>query len=201
MQILKAALASLSIAFAGATTFAPTALAQGTTVVVIDQAKIMRESAGGQDIISKVNSIEQTMMSELQPTQETLANESKSLEAKTANMSMDAIAADDQLRSEVQDFARKSQEFNRKRQIAAAELKATERQAWSKFFTAMQPVLEEVVTETGADIMFDRSDAVYASADLDATDRVISKMNAKMPTVEVVRQQINPQQLQQAQQQ
>ena len=45
--------------------------------------------------------------------------------------------------------------------------------------------------------MFDRSDAVYAAPDLDATDLVISKMDAKMPTVEVVRQNINPQQLQQ----
>ncbi|WP_300378812.1 OmpH family outer membrane protein [Henriciella sp.] len=201
MQILKAALASISIAFAGATAFAPAATAQGSTVVVIDQAKIMRDSAGGQDITSKVNAIENTMMSELQPTADALQTERDSLRARSENMSMDAITADEQLRSEFQDFARKSQQFNRQRQIAAAELQATERQAWSTFFTAMQPVLEEVVTETGADIMFDRSDAVYASADLDATDRVISKMNAKMPTVEVVRQQIDPQQLQQAQQQ
>ena len=61
----------------------------------------------------------------------------------------------------------------------------------------MQPVLQEVVTEKGADIMFDRSDAVYASSAIDATDLVISKMDAKLPTVTVVRQKLPTQPQQQ----
>ncbi|MEQ8559527.1 MAG: OmpH family outer membrane protein [Henriciella sp.] len=197
MQFLKAALASFAMLFTSAAVVAPVAHAQGTNVIVIDQNRIMRESAGGKDIISKVNAIEQSMSAELKPTQDSLASEGQSLEAKTANMSMDAITADEALSSEVRDYARKAQEFNRKRKIAAAELQATERKAWSDFFTAMQPVLQEVVTEKNADIMLDRSDAVYVSSSVDATDLVISKMDAKMPTVNVVRQKIQAQPQQQ----
>ena len=114
-------------------------------------------------------------------------------EIKTANMSMEAIAADEALSQEVRDYARKAQAFNRQRQIAAAELQATERKAWSDFFTAMQGVLQEVVNEKNADVMIDRSDAIYVSESVDATNLVISKMDAKMPTVTVVRQKIQAQ--------
>ncbi|GGB59730.1 MULTISPECIES: OmpH family outer membrane protein [Henriciella] len=197
MKLFKAALASLAMLISGATVAAPLAAAQGSTVVVIDQARIMRDSAGGKDIITKVNGIETTMQNELKPTADSLATEGQALEAKTANMTMEAISADAALRAEVEAYARKAQDFNRKRQIASAELQATERKAWSDFFTAMQPVLQEVVAEKGADIMLDRSDAVWAGSAVDATDLVISKMNAKLPTVNVVRQKLPTQPQQQ----
>ncbi|MEM5517477.1 OmpH family outer membrane protein [Henriciella sp. AS95] len=197
MKLFKAAMASLAMLVSGAAVTAPVAVAQGTNVIVIDQAKIMRDSAGGKDIISKVNGIETTMQNELKPTAESIAAEGQALEAKTANMTMEAISADAALRAEVEAYARKAQDFNRKRQIAAAELQATERKAWGDFFTAMQPVLQEVVTEKGADVMLDRSDAVWAGASVDATDLVISKMNAKLPTVNVVRQKMPTQPQQQ----
>lgn len=194
MQFLKAALASFAMLFTSAAVVAPVAQAQGVNVVVIDQSRIMRDSAGGKDIIAKVNAIEQNMTAELKPTADALASEGETLEAKTANMSMEAIAANEALSQEVRDYARKAQSFNRQRQIAAAELQATERKAWSDFFTAMQGVLQEVVTEKNADVMLDRSDAIYVAASVDATDLVISKMDAKMPTVTVVRQKIQTQQ-------
>ena len=193
MQFLKAALASFAMLFTSAAIVAPVAQAQGANVVVIDQSRIMRESAGGKDIIAKVNAIEQNMTAELKPPGDALASEGETLEAKTANMSMEAIAADEALSQEVRDYARKAQVFNRQRQIAAAELQATERKAWSDFFTAMQGVLQEVVNEKNADVMIDRSDAIYVSEAVDATDLVISKMDAKMPTVTVVRQKIQAQ--------
>ena len=112
MKILKTALAAFAMLFTSATVAAPVAAAQGTTVVVIDQMRIMRESAGGKDIISKVQAIEETIAGELKPTQDSLASEGQSLEAKTANMTMEAIAADEALRTEVEAYARKAQAFN-----------------------------------------------------------------------------------------
>ena len=201
MQFMKAALASLSIVFASATAFAPAATAQGTTVVVIDQAKIMRDSAGGQDIRSKVSAIQQTILSELQPTQNELQSQSEALQAKTANMTREAMTQDQELISEAQDLQRKSQAFNERQQLAAAGLQKTENMAWRKFLTAMQPVLQEVVTEKGADVVLDSSSVIYSAPAINATDSVIMKMDAKMPTVEVVRQQVTREELQQAQQQ
>ena len=197
MQIFKLALASIALVLTTAAVTAPVATAQGTKVVVINQTRIMSESAGGKDIIAKVNTIEQNMTAELKPSQDSLAAEGKTLEAKTANMSMEAIAADEALSQEVRDYARKAQTFNRQRQIAAAELQATERKAWGEFFTAMQGVLQEVVNEQGADIMIDATEAIYVGSSVDVTSSVITKMNAKMPTVNVVRQKMPTQPAQQ----
>jgi Skp family chaperone for outer membrane proteins len=190
MKIMKAALASFAMLFSGFAIAGPIATAQGTNIVVIDQSKIMRDSAGGKDIISKINSIESSMQAELKPIADSLSVEGPALEAKTANMSMEEIAANDALRGEVEAYAKKAQDFNRRRQVAAAELQATERKAWNDFFTALQPVLQEVVTEQGASLMLDRADIVYTAPTIDVTDTVISKMNTKMPTVSVVRQKL-----------
>lgn len=197
MKIFKTALASAAMLVMGVTALAPAAIAQGTQVVVIDQSRIMRDSTGGKDIISKVTAMEQSMQAELQPTQQSLATEGQALEAKTANMTMEAVANDPALKAEVEAFAKKAQDFNRNRQIAAAELQATERKAWSDFFTAMQPVLQEVVTEKGADVMLDRAEVIYVGDAVDATSLVITKMNAKLPSVNVVRQKMPTQPQQQ----
>jgi outer membrane protein len=197
MKLLKIVMASAAMAFSGAVAAAPAATAQGTSVIVIDQARIMRDSAGGKDIMNKIASIEQTIQSELGPIQSSLVSEGQALEAKTANMSREAMVADDQLRAEAEAYAVKAQNFNRQRQVAAAEFQATERAAWTKFFQAMQPVLEEVVAERNADIMLDASDVVWSGESTDATAIVISKMDAALPTVNVVRQKLPTQQQQQ----
>lgn len=198
MKILNAAMASFAMLVTSVSVAAPVAQAQeAAKIVVIDQSRIMRDSAGGKDIISKVDAIETSMQNELGPIQTSLQTEGEALDAKTANMSMEAIAADEQLRSEVEAYARKAQDFNRRRQIASAELQATERAAWNTFFTAMQPVLQEVVSETNADILMDRSDLIWSGASVDATASVITKMDAALPTVNVVRQKMPTQPQQQ----
>ena len=202
MKLLNAALASLAMLVSSAAVAAPVAQAQDSAkIVVIDQNRIMAESAGGKDIIAKVNAIETSIQNELGPIATSLQTEGDALDAKTANMTMEAFNADTQLRAEAEAYARKAQDFNRRRQIAQAEFQATERVAWNTFFQAMQPVLQEVITETNADIMIDRSDLVWAGESVDVTQSVITKMDAALPTVNVVRQKLPTQAQQQQPQQ
>lgn len=201
MKILNAAMASFAMLVTSVAVAAPVAQAQdGTKIVVIDQTRIMAESSGGKDITSKIDAIETSIQNELGPIQTQLTTEGDALDAKTANMTMEAVAADAQLRGEVEAYARKAQDFNRRRQIAQAEFQATERVAWNTFFRAMQPVLQEVITESNADIMVDRSELVWAGAGVDVTQNVITKMDAALPTVNVVRQKMPTQPQQPAQQ-
>ncbi len=202
MKLLNAAMASLAMLVSSAAVAAPVAQAQDSAkIVVIDQNRIMAESAGGKDIIAKVNAIETSIQNELGPIATSLQTEGDALDAKTANMTMEAFNADTQLRAEAEAYARKAQDFNRRRQIAQAEFQATERVAWNTFFQAMQPVLQEVITETNADIMIDRSDLVWAGESVDVTQSVITKMDAALPTVYVVRQKLPTQAQQQQPQQ
>ncbi len=190
MSPFKSLLAAVAVSFGTVALAVPVASAQGTKVIIIDQGKIMRDSAAGKDIQTKVKNIESAIERELKPTADSLNAEGQTIEAKTKNMTPEAMRADAALKTQVTAYARKAQEFNIKRQIAGQELSLTERKAWSDFFVALRPILQEVVTERGAQVMLDRSDVTYADPAIDATALVISKMNSKVPTISVVRQKI-----------
>ncbi|MEL6473770.1 MAG: OmpH family outer membrane protein [Pseudomonadota bacterium] len=190
MAFLRTLIAVTTLLFV----FAAPALAQGTKIVVIDQARIMRDSKAGNDIRTKVTNIENQMKSELQPTATQLETQGKALQAKTANMTPEAQQADTALRTEFQAFLQKRQQYEQDRGIRAQELALTERKAWNTFFQSLQPVLQEVVNENGADIMMDRSEVVFSSPSVDVTGSVISKLDAKTPTVAVTRERMPQQQ-------
>ncbi|GAB5457711.1 MAG: hypothetical protein Hens3KO_07410 [Henriciella sp.] len=190
MSPLKIIFAALALSFSATAVTAPIASAQGTNIIVIDQARIMRDSAAGKDIQTKLQAIGTSMEQELNPTATALSTEGQALEGKTANMTQQQILANEALKTEVTNYARKAQEFNIKRQIAGQELSLTERKAWADFFEQLRPILQEVVTERGAQIIMERSELTYADPAIDASDLVISKMNSRVPTISVVRQKL-----------
>lgn len=190
-------LKSIFTAFAFAVTtplaLAPVASAQGTNVVVIDRLQIVAQSKAGQDIRTKIQSIEASMQAELQPAATKLQNDGTAIETKTQGMTPEAMRADAALRTEVEAYARQANEFNRDRQIAAQELALTERQALAEFNAALVPVLREVVAERGANIILDKSSLVFVDDATDVTASVITKLDAASPTINVVRQKLPPQ--------
>ena len=125
MAFLKTLMASLALVLTSVSVIAPAATAQGTKVVVIDQARIMRDSAAGKDIVAKIGAIEQQMMAEIQPAATEIQTEGAALEARTANMTPETIAADAALVSQVQAFQQKMQQYNQDRTIRAQELGLT----------------------------------------------------------------------------
>lgn len=192
MFSMKSMFAAIALSLGTVTAIAPVAAAQGTTTVVIDQARILRDSKAGKDVLTKLAGIESAMERELQPVADALNTEGQAIEAKTKDMTPEAMRADAALKTQVTAYATKAQNFNRDRQIAAQELQLTERKAWSDFYVGLRPVLQEVVTERGAQLMLDRSEVTYADPAIDATAAVISKLDIAMPTVNVVRQKLPP---------
>jgi len=155
---VKSIFAALALAVAAPLTFASSAYAQGTTVIVIDRTQILTQSKAGQDVRTKIQGIEQAMQAELQPSATQLQTEGDAIEAKTANMTPEAMRADAALKTEVENYARKANDFNRRRQIAAQELALTERKALIDLNNALVPVLREVVAENSANIILDDVD-------------------------------------------
>jgi len=194
---VKSIFAALAVAVAAPLTFAAPAYAQGTNVIVIDRTQILTQSKAGQDVATKIQGIEAAMQAELQPTAVQLQTEGTAIEAKTANMTPEAMRADAALVTEVENYARKANEFNRNRQIAAQELALTERKALIDLNNALVPVLREVVTETGANVILDRSSVIFTDPATDMTASVISKLDAATPTIAVTRQKLPAQQPQQ----
>jgi len=184
---------NLFIAFAliaSGLVFNPIASAQGTTIVTYDQARLMRDSTGGKDISQKIQAIGNSMKTELEGEGRSLDTEGKSLESRTANLTREALAADTSLRTQLEAFGRKRAGFQQKTQIRQAELQRTEQTAWGEFFKALQPILQEVAHERGAQLILEKSQAAYAAPNLDVTASLVSKMNARKPSFTVTRARI-----------
>lgn len=194
---VKSIIAALAIAVSAPFTMATTAHAQGTNVIVIDRTQILTQSKAGLDVATKIQGIESSMQAELQPTASQLQTEGNAIEAKTANMTPEAMRADAALKTEVENYARKAAEFNRNRQIAAQELALTERKALIDLNNALVPILREVVAENNANVILDRSAVIFTDEATDKTASVIAKLDAATPTIAVTRQKLPTQPAQQ----
>lgn len=195
MKHLKILFVAMALALTGALAAAP-ATAQGTKIIVVDQNRVLRESKAGKDIASKIQTIEAQMKRELEPTAKSLESMGKSLEAKTANMTPEAIRADQSLKSEAQSFRTKLADLSKEREKRSQELALTERNASMAFSKALGPVLEQVMQEENADIMMSAGDVMIAMGSSDVTDKVISRLDQSTTSIAVTRKRL-PEQAQQ----
>lgn len=192
MFSIRTALIALCLVFGAASTVvaAPHAEAQGTKVIVINQGKIYADSRSGKDIETKIANIERSMQAELKPAADRLSAKSASLQPRLEGKTMEQVTADAALVAELKQFEQDLAAHQRNQQIRAAELQATIRKARSDWANALEPVLEQVMTEQNAQIMVARGQLVYAAPAVDVTASVVSKLDARTPTISVVRQRL-----------
>ncbi|WP_018996909.1 OmpH family outer membrane protein [Hirschia maritima] len=161
-----------------------------TNVMVIDQAKIMTQSKAGKDISKKLQNIAEQMNKELKPTADSLQAEGKSLQTTLAPLNQNAIAQDKALVTRIQNFEKRRVELQKTQQKRAAELELTKRDAWNKFFQALEPALKDAIAESNADIVIDRSSTIHTGEGVEKTDLIISKLDASTPTIAVTKQSL-----------
>ncbi|ACT59396.1 OmpH family outer membrane protein [Hirschia baltica] len=161
-----------------------------TNVIVIDQAKIMTQSKAGKDVTKKLNNIAEQINKELKPSADSLQAEGQSLQTTLAPLNQNAIAQDKALVTRIQNFEKRRVELQKTQQKRAAELELTRRDAWQKFFVALEPALQAAITETSADIVIDRSSTIHTGEGVDQTDLIISKLDASTPTISVTKQSL-----------
>ena len=168
----------------------PAALAQGSTVMVIDDVQILRASKAGQDIGRKLQAIETQINNELEPSRKALENQAKALQPRLEGKTREQIAADSALVSELGAFQQSQQEFNQERAIASREFALTEEKAIADFNKALEPALMEVVQERNAQLVLLRSQAVFSADSVDATSAVVQRLDQKTPAIAVTRQKL-----------
>lgn len=192
MTTFKTLIIAAGLALASWTLSAPVATAQATTVVIIDTQRVLIESAGGRDMAQKLEVIGQAIQSELSTERDALETEGKALQGRMSNLSREALAADTALQSQFAAFQRKQQVFQQKTAIRDREFQQTRSTALAEFDQALGPLIQQVAAERGAQLVLDRTTAIYSDPALDATNLLISKVNVAKPTVNVVRARIQP---------
>lgn len=204
-RLFTLAAAALSLAGATTVTAAPAVAQENTRVVVVDEQRVARESKAGQDMQAKLSSIEQQMNTELQPKMSELQGMEQEIGPKIQGKSLEELRADETLTEDAQAYREAAASLKGESDKRKAEMQLTMRQASAEFNKVLQPVLQEVMAESGADVMLSRGDVLLAKQGVDVTDTVIQKLDEASPTLNVQRQrlpeQASNQQIQRLQQQ
>jgi Skp family chaperone for outer membrane proteins len=188
MSPIKHMLFALSLVVSGGAVAAPAASAQGTTVLMIDEGRILGDSKAGKDIQTKLKNLETQMKNELEPTRASLETDGKALQAKIEGKTREAVAADTALVAQLTAYQKRANDFAQKRNVVSQEFQMTERKALIDFNKAIEPVLMEVVNEKKAQIVMSKEQVIYSADTVDVSGLVISKLDAKTPTIAVTRQ-------------
>jgi outer membrane protein len=188
MTKFKTLLTALMLSTTALMVVAPSAAAQGTVIMVIDEGRIVGESKAGKDMFTKLKNIETQINAELKPTRDALEAERQALATKLDGKTREAIVADAALVKQIEDFQKKSEDFAQKRTTLSQEYAATEQKSFIDFNTALEPVMLEVVKEKNAQVVLSRSQAVFTADTVDATASIVAKLDQKTPAITVVRQ-------------
>jgi len=190
MSPLKKLLFALALVFSSAAAIAPAAAAQGATVIAIDEAKILRDSKAGKDLQTKLNNIETQMNNELNPTRTSLQTEGNTLDGKLQGKTREQVAADATLVNEIKAYQTKANTFAATSNKYSKEFALTERAALTEFNKILEPVMLEVINEKNAQVVVSKSQVIYTADSIDVTATIISKLDARSPSVTVTRQHI-----------
>lgn len=162
-------------------------IAQAQDVLVMNEARILRESAVGQHIASRIEAIGTEINAELGPIRQQIQTESEALNAETSSLTEEAIQQRPDLMQRFQALQAQAQQFEQLRELRQQELSVTERRALAPVMQALQGILQEIVNERGASLLLDRSNVVYAADSIDISASAIDRLNQRLATTPVNR--------------
>jgi len=184
-NIVKTVAVASSVAFV----FANNALAQ-STVLVVDQARVIQTSDVGQHVSRQVVSIGKQMDAEVKAQLAPITTERDKLMVELKNMSVEALKARPDLQQRAKTYQEGQQKVELEIKYKQTELQITEKKALQKISVSLEAILKAIIDEKKADILLDRSAVIYTSATADITDEVLSRLNAQLQTVPVVRERM-----------
>lgn len=135
-------------------------------------------SSAGKSVMERMKQLLAVVQAELSP-------EGKALEAERA--SLQALPAE-QLQSpanakRIEAYQQRAAALQRKEEIRGKELEVTRNKELGLIQNEVVPIVNQVVTESHCGMVLERSQLVWANPQMDITDTVIQRLNAKMPSV------------------
>jgi len=105
-------------------------------------------------------------------------------EAVQLQQQMAILAADVRAQKE-KDFTAKQQAFQTRVQQRQAQIQAGFNNAARQLEVALDPILQAIMRERGANMVLDRSAVIVASVDVDVTNLAVQRLDRSLPHVKV----------------
>jgi outer membrane protein len=156
----------------------PRPFPEGAKWATIDIQRVAAESAEGKASTSKVQALNQKKVAEL-------SEMNKRLQADQQKLQTQGAMLNDAARAELERaIERQTKEFQRSQQDAQEEVQQLQTDLQNAFQTKLYPVIQQVVSEKGIQMLFSARDAgiVYADPGLDLTADVIRRFDAAAGT-------------------
>ncbi|MBL4855195.1 MAG: OmpH family outer membrane protein [Robiginitomaculum sp.] len=180
---------SMAIGLFATLTLVNTAMAQ-STILVVDQSRVLRDSDVGKHIKRQIESIGKQMEAEMKAQVSPIAGERTRLMTELKDMNVEALKSRPDLQKRAASLQEKTQKSQLEVKYKQTELQITEQKALAKINEKLAAIMKAIVDEKRADVVLDRSMVIYTGPSTDITDAVISRLNSQMKTVTVVRERL-----------
>jgi Skp family chaperone for outer membrane proteins len=194
-----AAAGTISIAAAGSAAAQqapkPAAGTPAPVILVIDRNAILRASKVGQSIVKQVNDYSQAAEKEFKGQASSLRSQEQQLQQQIAILAPDVKA------KKIKAFQSQQAAFQQKVQTRQEQIQGGVLQARQQVEKALGPILQGILQERHANLLFDRNAIVLGTVNVDVTGVAVQRLDKKMPYVKVNLVTPPPGVLQQMQQQ
>lgn len=136
-------------------------------------------STVGKQFGARLKVLTDAAQAELRAQATAIDTERRALEAQRAAPTI----TQEQLEQRILALNQRGAGFERLAQQRGRELQATEQKGLTRIATEMQPLIIAVYGERGCGLMVDRSVIYAANPQMDVTDAVVAKLNAKLTTL------------------
>lgn len=160
---------------------APVAVAQtaAANILVVDTIRIQEQSLAAKAVQTQIRDFETKLQAQAKSAEEKLKAEEVGLKQQQT------ILAPEQFDVKRREFETKVGNEQRKLQQSQQDFQTAVRNAQGTLLKALEPILKELMTERGANMMVDRRMVLTSSDSLDVTAAVIERLNKKLPSVKV----------------
>src|SRR5882672_4790922 len=148
-------------------------------IIVIDRQLILQRSSAGKDMVTQTQNLSKQAETQFRGEEEGLQKE-----AVTLQQQMAILAADVRTQKE-KDFTTKQQAFQTRVQQRQAQIQAGFNNAARQLEVALDPILQTIMKERGANMVLDRSAVIVASVDVDVTNIAVQRLDQKLPHIKV----------------
>jgi outer membrane protein len=148
-------------------------------VIVIDRNFIMQRSSAGKDMVAQTQTLSKQAETQFRTEEQALQTEMTQLQQQLA-----ILAADVRDKRE-KDFVAKQQAFQGRVQQRQQQIQAGFNKAARQLEVALEPILQGIMRERGANMVLDRQSVIIASVDIDVTPVAVQRLDKALPRVKV----------------
>jgi Skp family chaperone for outer membrane proteins len=151
-------------------------------ILVVDSDRLWRETAAGKDVQRQLKEFQAKIEKDLKSANDSLKSEVTDLNAQKQR----SIISDEVYQQKIQELAGKRQQLMEGVQKAQVLAQVANRNAQSQFYQAIRPSLVAIVEKRKGDLLIERSQTLYATADHEITADAVRMINTKFKALPVV---------------